>query len=96
MLNELASLRLKEFEIFVEVIRAKSIREAARRMNSTSGQVSKTIQNLEKRLGAKLFRRSAAGVLPTNQGKELKALVETLLETGEQIEGLVSDKKQKI
>lgn len=76
--------------------RAKSIREVARRLNSTSGQVSKTIQNLEKRLGIKLFRRSTAGVLLTSHGAELQALAQAMLETGERIEGLLSGKKQKL
>lgn len=90
MLSEIGHLRLRDLEVFVEVARAKSIRQVARRLRTTSGQISKIVQNLEKRLGSKLFRRSTSGVLLTSQGVEVLELAKELLESGEKIEGVLS------
>lgn len=66
MLGEIASIRLRDLEIFAEGARARSIREVARRLLSTPSQVSKAIQNLERLVGTKLFKRSVAGVVLTS------------------------------
>jgi DNA-binding transcriptional LysR family regulator len=94
MLNEIAGIRLRDLEIFEEVARARSIREVARRLDSTAGQVSKSIQNLERLVGTKLFRRSVSGVLLTSQGKDLQEIVHELLESGAKIESLVSNRNK--
>ncbi len=94
MLGEIASIRLRDLEVFEEVARARSIREAARRINTSSGQVSKSIQNLERLIGAKLFKRSASGVLLTSQGAELQTIVQDILSGGEKLESLVSGHKK--
>jgi DNA-binding transcriptional LysR family regulator len=73
---------------------ARSIREVARRRNSTSGQVSKSIQGLERLIGTKLFRRSVAGVLLTSQGTEFRSIAQDLLRHGEKIEGLVTGRRK--
>lgn len=95
MLTDLGPVRLRELEIFLEVARALSIREAARRAQLTPGQVSKSIGMLERRLSVKLFRRSTTGVLLSNQGRDLKAIVEDLISQGERIETLISEKSKK-
>lgn len=94
MLDEISSIRLRDLEIFEEVSRARSIREVARRLGTTSGQISKTIQSLEKRIGTKLFKRSAMGVLLTSQGVEFRAIAKELLTNGEKIEGLISGRRK--
>ncbi len=90
MLGELSNVRLRDLEIFEEVARARSIREVARRIDSTSGQISKTIRNLERVVGTKLFKRSVSGMLLTSQGNELHAIVRELLLSGERIGRLAS------
>lgn len=90
MLNETAKIRLRDLEIFEEVARAHSIREVARRLNSTSGQISKAVQNLEKLVGTKLFKRSVSGVLLTSQGAEFQLMVREILTAGERIETLLT------
>jgi DNA-binding transcriptional LysR family regulator len=45
MQSEIGSIRLRDLEIFIEVARAHSIREVARRLELTSGQVSKIIES---------------------------------------------------
>jgi DNA-binding transcriptional LysR family regulator len=94
MLKEIENLKLKDLEIFEEVARAQSIREVARRRQTTSGQISKAVQNLEKILGVRLFKRSVRGVLLSAQGTELRTLVAEILESGEKIQGLVSGKNK--
>jgi DNA-binding transcriptional LysR family regulator len=94
VLGDIAAIRLRDLEVFEEVARARSIREAARRIGSTSGQVSKAIQNLERLVGTKLFKRSVSGVLLTSQGAELQAIVQELLVNGERIESLLSGKNK--
>jgi DNA-binding transcriptional LysR family regulator len=90
VLNEIAKLRLKDFEILEEVSRSKSIREVARRMRSTPGQISKSIQNIEKVLGTKLFKRSVSGVLLTGEGAEIQKTVQEILAGAERIEKVLS------
>ena len=92
MLKATARIRLRDLEIFVEVARAQSIREVSRRLHSTSGQVSKAIQNLEKLVGTKLFKRSPSGVLLTSQGVEFRVLVREILISGERIDALLESK----
>ncbi len=94
MLSELASLKFYDLEVFVEVSRAKSIREAGRRLNKTSGQISKSIQGLEKRLSRKLLKRSAQGVILTEQGIELLAMTQVLFQEADKIERWVGGKNK--
>jgi DNA-binding transcriptional LysR family regulator len=90
MSDDISSLKLKDLEIFLEVNRAKSIREVARRMNLTPGQISKSIQQLEAKLGTKLYKRSVSGVLPTTQGSELLEIAQDFVDSGERIKQLIS------
>lgn len=85
----LEHVRILDLQIFREVCRAKSIRAVARRMSLTPGQVSKNVQGLEKKVGFKIFKRSAAGVLLTEEGTELLGLVGSILETLEKVDQLV-------
>ncbi len=95
MIEEIGSIRMKDLEMFSEVGRAKSIREVARRLNVTSGQVSKAIQQLERRMNAKLFKRSVSGMLLTQQGSDLMVIAQKILENGQLIEDLVSGDSKK-
>lgn len=90
MSDEISSIKIQDLEILLEVSRAKSIREVARRMNTTPGRISKAVQKLEARLGTKLYKRSVSGVLPTAQGAEIMAIADTIVRSGEQIKELLS------
>lgn len=92
--EQISSLRLKDLDIFIEVSRAKSIREVARRTGLTPGQVSKSIQALESKIGVKLYRRSVSGVLPTAHGTELLTIAKDFISCGERIHELVSGKTE--
>ena len=82
----LSALRVRDFEILYETQRAKSVREVARRLNTTPGQVSKSIDRMESKLGFRLFKRSASGVLLTGAGAELIAITSELLATIQKLE----------
>ncbi len=84
----LSSLRIQDFQILHEAQRAKSVREVARRLNMTPGQVSKSIDKMETKLALKLFKRSASGVLLTGEGAALTEITSELLAQIEKIEGL--------
>lgn len=92
-LEQLGGIRLKDLQVFSAVSRAKSIREASRRLQLGSGQISKSIKLLETRLGLRLFKRSSSGVLLTELGVELLHLSEEMLANGQKMETLLSGNK---
>jgi len=60
--------RLAAMETFVSVLEAGSFSAAARRLNLGQPAVSKTIAQLEGRLGVRLLLRSTRGLTPTEAG----------------------------
>jgi DNA-binding transcriptional LysR family regulator len=61
--------RLSAMETFVNVVEAGSFSGAARRLNIGQPAVSKTIAQLEERLGVRLLLRSTRGLMPTEAGQ---------------------------
>ncbi|MDE0456538.1 MAG: LysR family transcriptional regulator [Chromatiales bacterium] len=72
--------RVRQLQVFCEVVRAQSLSRAAERLGLTSPAVSMQIHGLEHELGAVLFERGASGVVLTEAGAHLRALAEPLLE----------------
>lgn len=60
--------RLSAMETFVSVLEAGSFSAAARRLKLGQPAVSKTIAQLEERLGVRLLLRSTRGLTPTEAG----------------------------
>ncbi|WP_455924435.1 LysR family transcriptional regulator [Pseudomonas putida] len=60
--------RLAAMETFVSVLEAGSFSAAARRLNLGQPAISKTIAQLEERLGVRLVLRSTRGLTPTEAG----------------------------
>src|ERR1700735_968187 len=60
--------RLREMEMFVRVVDAGSFSAAARDLNMGQPAISKTIANLEDRLGIRLLTRSTRKLSPTEAG----------------------------
>ncbi len=60
--------RLAAMETFVRVVESNSFSAAARRLNIGQPAVSKTIAQLEERLGVRLLMRSTRGLSPTEAG----------------------------
>lgn len=91
MSDVISSIKLRDLEIFLEVSRAKSIREVARRLQTTPGQISKTIQQLETKIGTKIYKRSVSGVLLTAQGAEILKVANNIVNSSESLRTLLSD-----
>ena len=62
----------RSLSYFLRVLEAGSIKRASDELMITPQGLSKTIQNLEKELGKKLFIRSSGGVRPTADALRLK------------------------
>lgn len=75
--------------------RGRSVREAARRLSTTPGEVSKALKGMEKKIGVSLFIRSAQGVLLSEVGTQVALLVEEMLEVGRQIESVTDSSSKK-
>ena len=61
--------RMAAMEAFVRVVDAGSFSAAARQLHLGQPAVSKTIAQLEKRLGVRLLLRSTHGLTPTEAGR---------------------------
>lgn len=72
-------IELKHLCQVVEICDAGSITEAARILGLTQPALSKSVAKLEAQLGVKLFRRSGAGLQPTEHGRLVAARGRPLL-----------------
>lgn len=88
MENKLNGIRIRELEIFSAVAKAKSIREASRRLKISPGEVSKSIRNLERKLSLNLLKRSASGVVLSEYGTQSYKLMEEVLDHLTKIQSL--------
>lgn len=70
---------LEDVALFVEVVRAGSISDAARRLMLTQPTASRRIHRLEADLGLQLLNRSGRSVTPTRAGLSLLQFAETAL-----------------
>lgn len=72
-------MSLVQYRYFVEVLKARSIRKAADRLEVTPSSISRHIQQLEHELGLPLLERSKQGVSPTPAGKLCMSYVQSIL-----------------
>ncbi|GAW92022.1 selenium metabolism-associated LysR family transcriptional regulator [Calderihabitans maritimus] len=79
-------MNLNQLELFCEVARLKSFSKAAKLLHITQPAVSLQIQNLEEYYGAKLFERTAQGVILTSAGRVVYEYARRLLEIHQQME----------
>jgi DNA-binding transcriptional LysR family regulator len=89
-------IKLREVELFLSLLKLKSVRELGRQQNMQPGQISKWISGLERKVGSPLLDRSATGVRPSARGLELlpvfekiHALQEMLTHTKSQVDSRV-------
>ena len=66
-------VKLHQLRNLVAVVKVGSIRQAARDLNVSQSAVTKSIKELEGRLGVELLHRSSHGVTPTEAGRALVA-----------------------
>ncbi|MFB7955408.1 LysR family transcriptional regulator [Streptomyces sp. NPDC056045] len=65
---------------FEATVRHASMTSAARELHVTHGAVSRQIQNLERALGTSLFERRARALHPTQEARQLAAVVRDALD----------------
>ncbi len=70
---------LKQFRYFMAVAESTSVAGAARMLNIAQSAVTKSIQELEDTLGARLFQRSSRGMVLTQQGYRFQASARKVL-----------------
>jgi DNA-binding transcriptional LysR family regulator len=78
--------KLRCIEVFIEVAKAASFSDAARRLNISKGNVTKHVAWLEKSLGAQLLVRTTKSVGMTDAGLALLERGQMLLEQMSQTE----------
>src|ERR1700732_5328496 len=78
--------RLVAMETFVRVIQAGSFSGAAKQLRVGQPAVSKTIAQLEDRLGVRLLLRSTHGLTPTEAGRSFYERAKRSIEEGEDAE----------
>ena len=81
---------LGDIEIFAEVVGAESMTAAARRLGLSVAAVSKRIQRLEAKLGARLLERSTRRLVLTEAGEGFHHRVGRILEAFEEAVGFAS------
>jgi len=78
--------RLVAMETFVRVIEARSFSGAAKQLRVGQPAVSKTIAQLEDRLGVRLLLRSTHGLTPTEAGRSFYERAKRSIEEAEEAE----------
>jgi DNA-binding transcriptional LysR family regulator len=78
--------RLAAMEAFVRVIEAGSFSDAAKQLRLGQPAVSKTIAQLEDRLGVRLLLRSTHGLTPTEAGRNFYERAKRSIEEAEEAE----------
>src|ERR1700719_865740 len=78
--------RLAAMEAFVRVIEAGSFSAAAKQLRVGQPAVSKTIAQLEDRLGVRLLLRSTHGLTPTDAGRDFYERAKRSIEDVEEAE----------
>lgn len=71
---------IAELKCFRKVCQTKNLTRAAKELFITQQALSRTINNLEKQLGMKLFYRNSRGVTPTNFGEYIYQKAEKLIQ----------------
>ncbi len=78
--------RLTAMETFISVIDTGSFSGAARRLKVGQPAVSKSVAQLESRLGVRLLARSTRGLTPTEAGQQFYARAKRALDAAEEAE----------
>ena len=87
----MASDRFREFEVFVAVVDAGSLSGAARRLGCTPSAVSKLVERLETRIGARLLQRTSRAIALTAEGRAFHRAAAHALEAVNEAESLMLD-----
>lgn len=77
-MSETFGLRLGDLQTFLHIASSGSVSAAARQLQVTVSQVSKSLVRLERRLNRRLVSRSARGIALTEEGKRLLPRIQAL------------------
>lgn len=77
--NQVDAADFKHLTVFMAVFRARSFRGAANRLGMTPSAVSRTLGQLEQRLGTRLLNRTTRSVSPTEAGERLHSQLAPVL-----------------
>ncbi len=83
---------LSSLQTFIAVMRQGSFAAVARDRNLDPSSISRTIANLEKELGIRLFQRSTRKLSPTEAGQAYFQRIESLVEELHQASHAVNDR----
>src|SRR3981189_2744524 len=78
--------RLAAMQAFVRVVETGSFSAAARALNMGQPAISKTVAQLEKRLGVRLLLRSTHGLTPTEAGQGFYQRAKRAIEEADEAE----------
>lgn len=84
-------MEISDLEIFVEVMNHGSFAAVARERNIDPSSVSRTIADLEKQLGARLFQRTTRKLSPTEAGMNYFTRIAPLLDELRQANQIAGD-----
>ncbi|MGE0526071.1 MAG: LysR substrate-binding domain-containing protein [Bdellovibrionales bacterium] len=74
-------IRFRDVRVFIELLRTKSVRDLARRMGTSPGQISKQVKALEMKLGLRLLDRSGYWVELAAEAMDVLPLLEHIYES---------------
>ncbi len=95
--NPIYDIRFRDMQILLELTRTKSIRDLARKLGTTPGQISKTIKNLEVKLGINLLNRSVYGIECTAEAADILPYLEGMQDLHQRIQGeLKKESKENV
>jgi len=89
-------MRLEQFKQILKIDEYRSISKAASDLFISQPSLSISVNNLEEELGLKLFERSNAGAIATEQGKEVLKLAENILDLSDKITGIMDERNVSI
>jgi len=87
-------MELHQLRAFVTVAEEGSVTRAAERLYASQPAVSGQIKALEQHLGVSLFRRSAAGMILTDEGQSLIHHAHRVLRSAEQLQATAERSQQ--
>jgi DNA-binding transcriptional LysR family regulator len=88
--------RLAAMEAYVNVVEAGSFSGAARRLQLGQPAVSKSIAQLEERLGARLLLRSTRGLTPTDAGQRFYEHARRVIEDANEAEQAARESSESL
>lgn len=89
-------MRIEQLKQIIKIQEQQSISKAASDLFISQPSLSVSVNNLEDELGLKLFERSNAGVIVTEQGKEILRLAENILNLSDKMIGIMEGTKVSI